>query len=205
MDRRDHWNQVYQTKAPEDVSWYQRRPDLSLELIAATGIDKDAGIMDVGGGASVLVDHLLDLGYSNLAVLDLSGTALNASRARLGAMAAAVDWFEADVTTFEPPRRYALWHDRAVFHFLTEADDRRRYVATLGKALEPDGAVVIATFAPDGPPKCSGLDVMRHDERSITAELGDEFELREVRREIHVTPWQAEQRFNYFRFQRWAD
>ena len=202
MDRREHWNRVYQTRAPDSVSWYQRRPDVSLELIAASGIAKDARIIDVGGGASVLVDHLLDLGYSKLAVLDVSGAALNASRSRLEARAAAVEWLEGDVTTFEPPHRYALWHDRAAFHFLTDAGDRARYVATLRRALNPGGAVIIATFALDGPPKCSGLDVVRYDERSIAAELGAEFELREVRREAHVTPGKAEQQFHYFRFGR---
>ena len=202
MDRREHWNRVYQTRAPDSVSWYQRRPDVSLELIAASGIAKDAGIIDVGGGASALVDHLLDLGYSNLAVLDVSGAALDATRSRLAARAAAVEWFEADATTFEPPHCYALWHDRAAFHFLTGAADRARYVATLRRALNPGGAVIIATFALDGPPKCSGLDVVRYDERSIAAELGAEFELREVRREAHVTPGNAEQQFHYFRFRR---
>jgi SAM-dependent methyltransferase len=200
MDRRDHWNRVYQTKSSDSVSWYQQRPDISLELIAASGVDKDAGIIDVGGGASVLVDHLLELGYTNLAVLDLSAAALSVSRSRVGARAAAVEWFEADVTSFEPPRRYALWHDRAVFHFLTDAGDRARYVATLHKTLKPNGTVIIATFAPDGPPKCSGLDVVRYDEHSIVAELGAGFQLHEVRRETHVTPGKAEQRFNYFWF-----
>ncbi len=199
MDRRDHWNRVYQTKSSDSVSWYQQRPDISLELIAASGVDKDAGIIDVGGGASVLVDHLLELGYTNLAVLDLSAAALSVSRSRVGARAAAVEWFEADVTSFEPPRRYALWHDRAVFHFLTDAGDRARYVATLHKTLKPNGTVIIATFAPDGPPKCSGLDVVRYDEHSIVAELGAGFQLHEVRRETHVTPGKAEQRFNYVR------
>jgi hypothetical protein len=202
MGRRDHWNRVYETKAPENVSWYQRRPDLSLALIAAAGIGKDAGIIDVGGGASVLVDHLLDQGYTNLAVLDIAGAALSVSRARLGTRVAAVEWFEADVTRFEPPHRYGLWHDRAVFHFLTDAEDRRGYGATLRKALQPAGAVVIATFALEGPPKCSGLDVVRYDELSIAAELGDEFELLESRRETHVTPRQAKQPFIYFRFRR---
>lgn len=202
MNRREHWNHVYQTKAPDSVSWYQRRPDVSLELIAASGIAKDAGIVDVGGGASVLVDHLLELGYSNLAVLDVSGAALNASRSRLAARAAAVEWFEADATTFEPPHRYALWHDRAAFHFLTDAGDRARYVATLRRTLAPGGTAIIATFALDGPPKCSGLDVVRYDEQSIASELGAEFELREVRREAHVTPGRAEQQFRYFRFER---
>ena len=199
-DRRAHWEQVWRTKAPDQVSWYQREPAVSLELIAAAGIARDAGIIDVGGGASVLVDRLLDLGYTHLAVLDVAGAALQASRARLGPRAANVEWHEADVTSFEQPRRYGLWHDRAVFHFLTEAADRRSYVATLRKALKPGGSVVIAAFAPDGPPKCSGLDVMRHDEGSIGAELGPGFRLQEVRRETHRTPWQAEQRFIYCRF-----
>lgn len=200
MDRRAHWDQVWRTRKPEQVRWYQPEPRVSLELIAAAGIAQNAGIIDVGGGASVLADRLLDLGYTNLAVLDIAGAAMQVSRSRLGARAAAIAWHEADVTTFEPPRRYALWHDRAVFHFLTKPGDRRRYVATLRKALKPGGAVVIATFAPDGPPKCSGLDVVRHDEQSLGAELGEDFELREVRREIHRTPSQAEQRFIYCRF-----
>ena len=201
MNRQEHWNKVYQTKASDDVSWYQRRPDVSLALIAASGVSKDAGVIDVGGGASPLVDFLLDDGYSRLAVLDLSGAALSHSRSRLGARAAGVEWFEADVTSFEPPRRFGLWHDRAVFHFLTAADDRRGYVATLRRTLQPGGSVVISTFAPDGPLKCSGLDVMRYDEQTILAELGAEFQLQEVRRETHITPWQSEQRFIYFRFQ----
>lgn len=200
MNRHEHWNQVYETKGPLDVSWYQRRPEVSLALIAAAGLSKDAGIIDVGGGASVLVDCLLDAGYTGVAVLDLSGIALNHSRARLGARASEVEWFPADVTTFTPPHRFGLWHDRALFHFLTVVDDRRRYVATLRQALQPDGTAIIATFALDGPPKCSGLDVVRYDEQSILAELGTEFRLQEVRRETHVTPWDSEQRFIYFRF-----
>jgi 2-polyprenyl-3-methyl-5-hydroxy-6-metoxy-1,4-benzoquinol methylase len=202
MDRREHWNRVYQTRAPDGVSWYQRRPDVSLELIAASSIAKDAGIIDVGGGASLLVDNLLNLGYSNVAVLDISGAALDTSRTRLGARAVAVEWFEADVIAFETPHRYALWHDRAAFHFLTDARDRKSYVATLRKTLKPGGTAIVATFALDGPAKCSGLDVVRYDEQSIAAELGAEFALREVRREAHVTPGKAEQRFAYFRFKR---
>ena len=201
MNRQEYWNQVYQTKGSQDVSWHQRRPDLSLALIAASGVGKDAGIIDVGGGASTLVDFLLDDGYSQLAVLDLSGVALSHSRTRLGARADRVEWFEADVTSFQPPHRFDLWHDRAVFHFLTAAEDRRGYVATLRRTLQPGGTVVLSTFALDGPPKCSGLDVVHYDEPSILAELGAEFQLQEVRRETHVTPWQSEQRFMYFRFQ----
>jgi hypothetical protein len=202
MNRQEHWNQVYQTKGAQDVSWYQRRPDLSLALIAASGVSKDAGIIDVGGGASALVDFLLDDGFKRVGVVDLSGAALAQSRARLGARAGAVEWFEADVTSFEPSHRFGLWHDRAVLHFLTAEADRRGYVATLRRTLQRGGAVVISTFALDGPPKCSGLEVMRYDEHSIRAELGEEFQLQEVRRETHMTPWESEQRFIYFRFQR---
>lgn len=202
MNRQEHWNQVYQTKGTEDVSWYQRRPALSLELIAASGVSKDAGIIDVGGGASTLVDSLLDGGFTPVAVLDLSGTALAHSRSRLGTRAVAVEWFETDVTSFEPPHPFGLWHDRAVLHFLTAEEDRRGYVATLRRTLQPGGAAVISTFALDGPPKCSGLEIIRYDEKSIQAELGAEFQLQEVRRETHLTPWQTEQRFIYFRFQR---
>lgn len=199
MNRQRHWNQVYETKGPLGVSWYQRHPEVSLALITAAGAKKAAGIIDVGGGASVLVDCLLDAGYTGIAVLDLSGIALTHSRARLGARASEVEWFEADVTTFKPPHRFGLWHDRAVFHFLTEIDDRRGYVATLRQTLQPGGTVVIATFALEGPPKCSGLDVVRYNEHSILAELGTEFRLEEVRREAHVTPWESERRFIYFR------
>lgn len=202
MNRQEYWEQIYRTKSAHEVSWHQRRPDVSLALIAASGVSKDAGIIDVGGGASTLVDFLLDGGYTRLAVLDVSAAALCQSRARLGARAEAVEWFEADVTSFQPPHRFGLWHDRAMFHFLTLANDRRAYVATLRRTVQPGGAVIISTFALDGPPQCSGLEVVRYDEQSILAELGAEFQLREVRRETHITPWQSEQRFIYFRFQR---
>jgi len=204
MNRKEHSDQVYQTRGSQEVSWYQRHPGLSLALITASGVGKDAGIIDVGGGSSTLVDFLLDDGYTRLAVLDLSAIALSYSRTRLGARTGEVEWFEADVTAFEPPHRFGLWHNRAVFHFLTAADDRRAYVSTMRRTLQPGGAVIISTFALDGPPKCSGLDVMRYDEQSILAELGTEFQLQEVRRETHVAPRQSDQRFIYFRF-RWQD
>jgi SAM-dependent methyltransferase len=196
---RDHWNKVYQSKAPEDVSWYQAVPRVSLEMIAASGVSRDTGIIDVGGGASTLVDHLLEQGYTALTVLDVSAEALARSRARLGDRASAVTWLESDVTTFEPLQRYGLWHDRAVFHFLISDAERRAYVQALRRTLEPGGTVIIATFALDGPEKCSGLEVKRHDETSLLAELGADFQLREVRRETHVTPWQSEQKFIYVR------
>ena len=202
MTRRDHWNQVYQTKGPGDLSWYQRRPVVSLDLITQARLPIDTGIIDVGGGASSLVDSLIEAGYRGLGVLDVSEVVLNQTRARLGEKAIQVEWFEADITSFTPPHQFGLWHDRAVFHFLTQPSDRRGYVTTLRRTLKPGGTAIVATFALDGPLKCSGLDVMRHDEQSIAAELGSEFQLHEVRKETHLTPWQSEQRFIYCRFTR---
>jgi ubiquinone/menaquinone biosynthesis C-methylase UbiE len=202
MNSKDHWNRVYQTRAPDDVSWFQIRPAISLKLIEATGISRDQAVIDVGGGASVLVDCLLDAGFKRLAVLDISHVALALARQRLNARAGHVDWFEANVTAFNPPRQFNLWHDRAVFHFLTEQADRQKYVQTLKRTLTPDGHAIIATFALDGPPKCSGLEVARYDAGSISGELGPEFQLVEQRSEAHTTPWQTEQKFGYFRFVR---
>lgn len=202
MNCKDHWEQVYQTNAPDDVSWFQTQPATSLKLIESSGVGKDAGIIDVGGGASVLVDFLLDAGFTKLAVLDISAAALEHARVRLGMRASSLEWCEADVTTFNPPRRFGLWHDRAVFHFLTDKADRQKYVETLKRTLAADGRVIIATFAVDGPLKCSGLDVARYDAGSICAELGAGFRLVEQVDETHTTPWQTEQKFGYFRFTR---
>lgn len=202
MNRKEHWNQVYQTKAPDDVSWYQIRPATSLKLIEASGVAKDQGVIDVGAGASALADFLLEAGFTRLGVLDISGAGLEHARQRLGGRAAGVEWFEADVTEFHPPHRFGLWHDRAVFHFLTDPADRRKYVETVRRTLPPDGHVIIATFAIEGPLKCSGLDVARYDAASLAAELGAEFQLREQVDEIHVTPWSTEQKFSFFRFSR---
>jgi SAM-dependent methyltransferase len=202
MNRQEHWNQVYQTKGPREVSWYQTRPGASLRLIEASGVGRDEGIIDVGGGASVLVDFLLDAGFRKLAVLDISAAALEHARQRLGEPAREVAWFEADVTEFNAPQRFGLWHDRAVFHFLTDKADRLKYLKTLTRTLSLDGQVVIATFALGGPLRCSGLEVARYDAPSICAELGEGFELLDQVAETHVTPWGAEQKFSYFRFAR---
>ncbi|MDP1587997.1 MAG: class I SAM-dependent methyltransferase [Prosthecobacter sp.] len=202
MNRAEHWNTVYTTKTPDDVSWHQVRPEVSLGLIERSGINKDAGIIDVGGGASTLVDHLLEAGYSRLAVLDISHAALAHSRTRLGAQAQHVEWLVADVTEFVPPCSFALWHDRAVFHFLTDAADRRKYVEALRRTVPPGGQVIIAAFALHGPVKCSGLEVCRHDATSVCTELGAEFELLEQAEETHHTPWETEQAFGYYRFRR---
>lgn len=175
MDPKEHWEQVYRTRAVGDVSWHQVRPALSFKLIESSGIAKDQAVIDVGGGASVLVDFLLDAGFTRLAVLDIAATALRHAKERLGAKAGSVDWFEADVTAFDPPQRFNLWHDRAVFHFLTHRAGRQKYVQTLKRTLTPDGQVIIGTLAIDGPLKCSGLDVARYDVRASARSLAMNF------------------------------
>ncbi len=196
-EAQSHWNRVYTTKAADAVSWYQAQPRTSLDLIAATKLPLDAPIIDVGAGASVLVDCLLGQGNTALTVLDVSAAALARARARLGADAAKVRWIEADVREFEPSQRYDLWHDRAVFHFLTDPADRAAYMAALRRSLNPRGHVVMATFALDGPARCSGLDVAHYDAASLHAEFGADFDMLESRREIHLTPVGAEQRFTW--------
>jgi len=200
--RKTHWEQVYQAKSPSDVSWYQTQPSISLKLIEATGIEKHQHIIDVGGGASILVDYLLKAGFSRLAVLDISAQSLQHAKTRLGENSHKIEWLEDDVTTFQPPHPYELWHDRAVFHFLTNAEDRKRYVQVLKQALVPKGHLIIATFAIGGPKKCSGLDIVQYDAESLCTELGEEFELLDVQNETHITPANAEQKFTYFRLKR---
>lgn len=193
--RQTHWDTIYSTKAPDAVSWYEAIPQVSLELIRATGLALDAPIIDVGGGASRLVDALLEVGYSDLTVLDVSAAALEASRLRLGEHSERVERVVADITNWQPDRRYNCWHDRAVFHFLTDAEDRQRYVDCLTRALSTDGHAIIATFALDGPEQCSGLPVVRYDAATLATTLGDAFELVEYRAIEHITPWGAVQRF----------
>ena len=202
MDAMQHWEEVYQTRAADDVSWYQPRPEMSLRMIAATGVGPDAGIVDVGAGASTLVDALLERGHRRLTVLDIAPSALATSQRRLGARAAEVRWVATDVRDFRPDERFQVWHDRAVFHFLTEPADRDRYVASLEASLAPGGHLVIATFAADGPVRCSGLEVRRQTAAGLQRDLGDRFELREQVDEVHRTPWATEQRFSWFRLQR---
>jgi SAM-dependent methyltransferase len=202
QDRRRHWDGVYASKHSNEVSWYQEKPSISLEMIEATGLGRDAGIIDVGGGASTLVDCLLKAGYRDLSVLDVADQALEETRRRLGPQAEEIAWLVADVTEWSPERRYDLWHDRAVFHFLTNGGDRRNYVATLEKALVPGGHLIISTFAPDGPEKCSGLPVRRHDTGSLMSELGAAFRLVEARSETHETPTGRSQAFLYQRYVR---
>jgi len=202
IDRKRHWENVHGEKAPEETSWYQAIPDLSLALIANTGFGPGASLVDIGAGASLLVDHLLDLGYRDLTVVDISSAALARARSRLGARAALVEWIEADVTAFTPSRQFDLWHDRAAFHFLTEKPDRENYLSVLRKALRLGGQAIVATFAPGGPVKCSGLDIVQYDAEKLGEELGPAFILKEARAEQHVTPGGGRQLFNFFRFER---
>ncbi|MGH6800659.1 MAG: class I SAM-dependent methyltransferase [Methylocella sp.] len=196
-----HWDHIYETKAGNELSWFQEHPSISLDLIRATGARPDAAIIDIGGGASRLVDTLLDEGF-HATVLDLSESALAAAKARLGPSSAKVAWITADVTAWEPSETYDLWHDRAAFHFLTEAAHHRAYAERVTRAVRPGGHVIIGTFAPDGPQSCSGLPVLRHDAASIGAILGQRFALVHSRRHDHVTPAGKTQRFQFSLFRR---
>jgi 2-polyprenyl-3-methyl-5-hydroxy-6-metoxy-1,4-benzoquinol methylase len=198
MENKTHWENIYHTKESAQVSWYQLHPQLSLQYIRNTGADKAANIIDVGGGASTLVDHLLDDGFGQITVLDISKEALEVAIQRLAQRAKLVTWLEADITRADLPQHaYDIWHDRAVFHFLTDPQDRAAYVKTVEHAVKPGGHVIVATFASDGPEKCSGLDVARYDPQSLHDEFGSGFELLDSTHENHQTPFGTEQKFIY--------
>lgn len=198
MQSKDHWERVYSTKATTSVSWFQEHAETSLSIIRSTCVAKDAAIIDVGGGASKLVDGLLFDGYDNLSVLDLSVAALSAAKQRIGSLSAKVTWLEADVTKVDLPNHYFdVWHDRAVFHFLTTPEDRAAYVSTVLCAVKPGGHVIVATFAEDGPTQCSGLPVMRYRADELHAEFGDSFTLLQHSKEVHHTPFGTDQQFVY--------
>jgi SAM-dependent methyltransferase len=192
----EHWDAAYSTRGVEGVSWYQAVPEVSLELVDALRVPSDAAVIDVGGGASFLVDELMARGFRNLTVLDLSPAALDALRRRLPADAP-VRGVQVDVLEWEPDRRYDLWHDRAVFHFLVDASNKDRYIETLTRAVAPGGSLIIGTFAEDGPEMCSGLSVSRYSAADLSAALGDAFDVLETRRESHVTPRGAVQPFTW--------
>jgi SAM-dependent methyltransferase len=200
--RQDHWQNVYATKRENEVSWFQENPAPSLALIAEIGATPASGIIDVGGGASRLVDQLIERGFRDVTVLDLSAAALETAKARLRERASDAHWLVADVTTWEPSRTYDVWHDRAAFHFLTEARDRDGYVARLKQALKIGRHAIIATFALDGPEKCSGLPVERYDATRLAQTLGSGFRLMRSQRDEHATPWGSQQRFQFSVFQR---
>jgi trans-aconitate methyltransferase len=205
LSRRNHWENVYATRGENQVSWFQEAPEPSLALIELAGAIRSSAIIDIGGGASRLVDCLVSQGYEDVTVLDLSAAALASARSRIGDKADRVTWIAADVTAWEPSRTYDVWHDRAAFHFLTDPKDQMAYVARLRRALRPGGHAIVGTFAPDGPERCSGLIVNRYDANSLAATLGSGFELIDTRRHGHATPWGAMQKFQFSTFRREPD
>jgi len=201
MDCKAHWERVYTTKGERELGWFQPDPALSLELIRAVSPGRGR-VIDVGGGASLLVDRLLHSGFERVAVLDISRAALDKARSRLGERANSVRWIEGDLTTVGTVGEFDVWHDRAVFHFLTDPLDRRRYVELAERSIPPGGHLIIATFATKGPPRCSGLEVRRYDARSLGVELGDTFSFVREATETHVTPRGSTQAFFYGVFRR---
>lgn len=204
IERQTHWHKVYTEKQPEDVSWYQSEPEQSLHALDRSGADPSQSLIDIGGGASTLVDVLLARGWRDLTVLDIAAPALAAAQARLGKMAENVTWRVADITTWQPPQRYDISHDRAVFHFLTEPQQRAAYVRALKEGLAKGGVAIIATFALDGPEKCSGLVVERYDADKLARTLGADFKLEATWRDEHETPWGTAQAFTWCMFRRIA-
>lgn len=197
-NQREHWEEVYRTKRPDSVSWFQEHATRSLEIINSIDASSDSRIIDVGGGASTLVDDLLAARFKNIAVLDLSMGALDVARRRLGAFGDSVEWIVGDIRSVElKEQAFDIWHDRAVFHFLTEAEDRLAYVRQVMKAVKPGGHVIVATFAPDGPEQCSGLPVNRYAPEQLHGEFGPQFELVEHASEAHMTPKGSVQHFVY--------
>lgn len=200
IDRRRHWERIYRSKRAGERTWFQPRPETSLELLELAGCGPFSRIIDVGGGTAHLVDALVAKGYRHVSVLDISRSALDEAKARLGTRGTKVRWIEADITSTSIDDTFDLWHDRAVFHFLTEKSDRDAYVRTLMACLVEDGHAIVATFAKDGPVRCSGLPVVRYSPSALLAELGEGFELVEARSELHRTPAGRDQNFNYCLF-----
>ena len=197
MNRKAHWENIYSTKRDTEVSWYREHLENSLELILQTGIGRDAAIIDVGG-SSTLVDDLLENGFADVSVLDISAAAIEKSKQRLGRNARKVEWIEADITDVSlPENHYDVWHDRAVFHFLTSAEDRRKYVELVTRSLKTGGHIIVASFGLRGPAKCSGLDVVRYSSGALHDQFGGEFKLVNSLSEIHRTPFGTTQEFIY--------
>lgn len=201
-----YWNEVYREKKEAQTSWHRAHLDESLHLIDSLDLPRDAALLDVGGGRATLVDDLLQRGFTDIGVLDISATALGQARTRLGVAGVDVNWIAGDVTEVElPAARYALWHDRAVFHFLVDAVARDRYIGQVLRAVRRDGHVVIGTFAADGPERCSGLPVARYDADALAAQFAPTFEKVAASHELHRTPWNSEQAFTYVVLRRRAE
>lgn len=201
MTNTEHWTRVYETKDAQEVSWFQPKAEMSLKLIQGLNLAQDAAIVDMGGGASRLIDGLLDLGFHRPTVVDIAAAALEQSKARLGDRQSLVDWVCADARLWDAPRTYHLWHDRAAFHFLTQPTDQAAYIDRLRSALNDGGFALIASFAPDGPETCSGLPVQRYDAAQLGQVLGPQFTMLDHQSELHHTPWGSVQSFQYTLFQ----
>jgi 2-polyprenyl-3-methyl-5-hydroxy-6-metoxy-1,4-benzoquinol methylase len=199
-DRKKHWNRVYEKNLPGEVGWYQDYPKMSLKIIAITGVGADGSIIDIGGGTSKLSGILLDQGYKRLTVLDISGKSIEKAKIQLAENSSRINWIEADVTKYDFMEKFDVWHDRAVFHFLTKVEDRKGYINSLNQALSLNGHLVIGTFGLDAPPKCSGLPVVRYEPETLHHELGNNFDLAETFFEDHVTPSGVRQKFIFCRF-----
>lgn len=202
LDRKKHWENIYQTKQLSDVSWFQPTPDTSLSFLTQFNIPKSAKIIDVGGGDSFLVDHLLDLGYQDITVLDISDSALNRAKQRLGQRAATVNWIVADAATFKPREKYDFWHDRAAFHFLTDDQEIEAYIDSVQKGISPTGVLVIGTFSEQGPTKCSGIEIKQYSEKSMTERLMKFFEKIKCIVVDHKTPFNTIQNFIFCSFRK---
>lgn len=202
MPDNQHWAEVYRTKAPDAVSWYQPRPEPTLRALERLHVRETTSLIDIGGGASTLVDNLIECGWSDVTVLDIAAPALEIAKARLGQVAERVHWEVADITTWNPGRTFDVWHDRAVFHFLTAEEQRQAYRQALRRGLAPDGLVIMATFALDGPERCSGLPVQRYDAASLTEAVGPMLKLADDWREVHITPAGTSQAFTWCAFRR---
>jgi SAM-dependent methyltransferase len=199
-DRKKHWNRVYEKNLPSEVGWYQDYPKMSLKLIAITEVGADGSIIDIGGGTSKLTGILFDQGYKRLTVLDISGKSIEKAKIQLAENSSTITWIEADVTKYDFKEKFDIWHDRAVFHFLTEVEDRKGYINSLNQALTLNGHLIIGTFGLDAPPKCSGLPVVRYEPDTLHNELGNNFDLAETFFEDHVTPSGVRQKFIFCRF-----
>jgi 2-polyprenyl-3-methyl-5-hydroxy-6-metoxy-1,4-benzoquinol methylase len=205
MQNGDHWDEVYGSKSPDQLSWFQLQPEPSLQLVQQLASSPQARIIDVGGGTSLLVDALLSRGYDHLTVLDLSERALATVQQRLEAQAAEVTWLAGDIRSIDLPHQaYDIWHDRAVFHFLVDSLDHQRYAEQVERSLRPTGHLILATFAEDGPERCSGLPVMRHSTESLQQVFGQQLQLQHQQRITHATPSGVEQKFLYTVWQRKA-
>jgi len=200
FDKKMHWENVYSEKQSTEVSWYQQHPEQSFNLIQTTGVKKQASIIDIGGGASMLIDYLLDAGYKNLSVLDISHHAIQQAKSRLGDDARMVKWIELDILKLNTDQSFSVWHDRAVFHFLTDEKDRKHYIDVMKHALDIGSFIIFATFSDEGPKQCSGLDVMHYNPEKLSAVLGSSFQLLDSFTEKHVTPSGVEQSFIYCRY-----